>query len=208
MYCWIGEGFLNTSGTVAVKSFKPRFGTCRSAVFMGTEERDLEVTLISAEGLKKVKKFGEVVCYAVVYVRAREKHATRVDKKGGSNPTWNAKFTLTCDESMFQLGTLIMTVEIYSHGTFSNKLVGICKVSLSDVDKKSQQPTPMHYEVRRPSGKARGSLTLTVVAGEKRQLATNSTMSYIPAWVPDNGNVQSAASYLSPKMSYKSTQTV
>jgi hypothetical protein len=174
----------------------------RPAVVMGTEERELEVTLISAEGLKKVRNFGLDLCYAVVYIRAREKQVTMVDKEGGSNPTWNAKFTVTCDESMFQLGTLIMTVEIYGHGTFGNKLVGICKIPLYDIDMKSQRPTPMHYEVRRPSGRVRGSLTLTVVAGEKRKRGTKSTMGYTPAWAADSGNVQSTAPYPLAKMSY------
>ncbi|CAM6096547.1 unnamed protein product [Calypogeia fissa] len=148
---------------------------------MGTEERTLELSVISAKELKRVRKFGPDICYAVAYIRAREKKSTPVDKDGGNNPRWNSKLVLTCDESLLHRGAGTITVEIYSHGSFSNKLVGTSKVSLLEISKlinQTRPPSSMSYEVRRPSGKVRGTLTISVKLGEKRAIRSNAQAPY------------------------------
>lgn len=149
---------------------------------MGTEERTLELNVISAKDLKKVRKFGPDVCYAVAYIRARDKKSTAVDKEGGNNPKWNSKLVFTCDESLLQRGAGCITVEIYSYGSFSNKLVGTSKISLLDIGKlvnQTRPPSSMSFEVRRPSGKARGTLTVYVKLGEKRSMRNSAQVPYV-----------------------------
>lgn len=138
------------------------------------EVRTLELNLISAQGLKKASAFGRNTCYGVVYIYPSEKMATGVDRNGGENPSWNEKLTLSCDDKLLRQGRSVITVEIYSFGSFSNKIVGTAKISLVDVGKQQgEEPQFMAYEVRRPSGKVKGVLNLSVKVGEKRTVEQN-----------------------------------
>ncbi|CAM6092641.1 unnamed protein product [Calypogeia fissa] len=134
------------------------------------EVRTLELNIISAQGLKKVSTFGHDTCYAVAYIYSNDTKATGVDRDGGENPSWNSKVTLTCDDKLLRKGSRShITVEIYSYGSVSNKLVGTAAISLLDVGKQQAgQPQFMAYEVRRPSGKVRGVLNVSVKVGEKQ----------------------------------------
>ncbi|CAM6108471.1 unnamed protein product [Calypogeia fissa] len=141
------------------------------------EERTLELNVISAQNLKKVKNFGHQSCYAVGYISSSDKKSTKVDKEGGTNPTWNAKLTLSCDEKLLQRGRSHITVDIYSHGTFGNKLVGTSKISLLEIGKQAATGAPpkfLSFEVCRRSGKVQGVLNLSVKVGEKRYIADKS----------------------------------
>lgn len=187
------------------------------------EERTLELNVISAQNLKKVKKFGEQCCYAVAYIRSREKKSSRVDKDGGLNPTWNAKLMLNCDEKLLQRGGKCITVEIYSHGTFRNTLVGSSRISLFEIGKQVAAAAPpklLSFDVLRPSGTVRGVLNVSVKAVQgKRPSTLQKThtrkapflapvpMGYPHAYPPKSSNLQVETPYPPPKSSITDSKT-
>lgn len=137
---------------------------------MVMQERTLELNVISAQNLKKVQKFGNQACYVVAYIHSRDKKASRVDKEGGLNPKWNAKLTLTCDDKLLQREGKYITMEIYSRGTFRNKLIGSSRISLFDVGKQAAAAAPpkrLSFEVQRKSGTVQGALNVSVNVQEK-----------------------------------------
>ncbi|CAM6084563.1 unnamed protein product [Calypogeia fissa] len=145
------------------------------------EARTIELKVVSATNLKKVKKFGSAQqrCYVVAYIYAAQRQATQADSAGGVNPTWNAPLTLLCYEtdlypdyrsgSSFSTrpssssaassssSSRAITIEIYAHssGIFSSgdKLVGTVVIPLRDIASAvpAENLTSMAFDVRRPS---------------------------------------------------------
>ncbi|CAM6090850.1 unnamed protein product [Calypogeia fissa] len=145
------------------------------------EARTIELTVVSATNLKKVKKFGSAQqrCYVVAYIYAAQRQATQADSAGGVNPTWNAPLTLSCYEtdlypdyrssSSFSTrpssssaassssSSRAITIEIYAHssGIFSsgNNVVGTVVIPLRDIASavRAENLTSMAFDVRRPS---------------------------------------------------------
>ncbi|CAM6081785.1 unnamed protein product [Calypogeia fissa] len=135
------------------------------------EERAINLTVISANDLKKVSHFGKQTSYVVAYIYTNRKQTTTVDNHGGVNPTWNAKLALEADEEQIRQGRLYITLEIHSHGTLGSKIIGTSKIPLSEVSKEgssSSGPQFMAVDVLRPSGKTHGVLNLSIALGEKR----------------------------------------
>jgi hypothetical protein len=95
------------------------------------EQREIFVTLLSAQDLKKVSAFGKMAVYAVAWVNPSEKVSSPVDKSGNLNPTWNATLKLTADERRVEDGNAVLVVDLYDHGTFGNTHVGSCTIPLS-----------------------------------------------------------------------------
>ncbi|KAL2633675.1 hypothetical protein R1flu_005154 [Riccia fluitans] len=165
------------------------------------EERTIDLTLISATDLKKCVKFGKQTCYAVAYIYSKQRRQTRTDKDGGTDPSWNETVTLTCDEQQLLAGRLVITVEVYSVGTFSDKLIGSVAIPISDIAKdalggkeakedkegeekeekdkeKEHAPQYLAFEVHRPSGKTKGVLNVAVKFGGKRTIQTYPSQPY------------------------------
>lgn len=152
---------------------------------MVREERTIEVTLISATDLKKVKKFGrEQKNYVSAYIYPARRQSTAADPYGGVNPMWNSTLKLACYESDIHPSSSSaapsadsMTLEIYSHGggifNSPDKLVGTVSVPLQQVASAAQAGGTMPaFLVHLPteSGEAQGSLNLSVKLGAKREL--------------------------------------
>lgn len=101
------------------------------------EQREIELTILSAQDLKNVKLSGGAMTpYAVAWIHPNYKVSTPEHGQGGVKPCWNSVLRLTCDENSFQNSRI--TIEIYHHGSFSNKLVGTVTVSLSDFNSQRQ----------------------------------------------------------------------
>ncbi|BBN13047.1 hypothetical protein MPTK1_6g00390 [Marchantia polymorpha subsp. ruderalis] len=145
------------------------------------EERTIEVNVVSASDLKNVKTFGgQQTSYVEAYIFPQQRRKTNVDTKGGLNPSWNSKLTLTCDERFLERGGSYLTLEIYSHGALSDKLIGTVSIPLhlpvtSDGSEPKTDASIEEYEVRRPSGKAKGQLKVSVKLGEKRTIQNAGT---------------------------------
>ncbi|CAM6110988.1 unnamed protein product [Calypogeia fissa] len=137
-------------------------------------ERTLELNVISATHLKKVKTLGHQTSYVVAYIYPDQRHTSQVDYNGGLSPAWNFKLNLKCNERLLQRHGSYLTIEIYSKVHSSDKLVGTVIVPLRDLAKDPrcniETPAFMSFEVCRPSGLAKGVLNLSVRLGavEKR----------------------------------------
>ena len=95
------------------------------------EQREVFVTLISAQDLKKVNTFGKMTVYCVAWIHPDRKVSSPVDHKGNQNPTWNATLKLMADEKVVEGGNAVLVVDLYDHGTFGNHNVGSCTIPLS-----------------------------------------------------------------------------
>ncbi|KAI5079384.1 hypothetical protein GOP47_0004863 [Adiantum capillus-veneris] len=89
------------------------------------EYRTLDVTVVSAEDLKKVTLFGKMQPYAIVWVDPQNRRTTRVDKDGHSNPSWNERLSFSVPEHLFHQPGSALHVEIFSKGSvLGNKFAG------------------------------------------------------------------------------------
>jgi hypothetical protein len=151
---WNGVGFLcsHFSLFICVRTFVAYDFECspREQVFLPSsillartickmEQRELEVTIISAQDLKNVSTFGKMTPYAVAWVYSNMKVSTPIDPKGSVNPTWNAPLKLIVEQRILEQPNATLNVDIYSHGSFSNKHVGSCSVPLSHLKEKDSK---------------------------------------------------------------------
>ncbi|KQK04326.1 protein SRC2 [Brachypodium distachyon] len=128
--------------------------------------RILEVTLISASDLKKVTFFSQIRIYAIASISGGDSrmltHCTQVDRDGGRNPTWNAKFSFPIPPSVDIRG-LALHVLLRAEATFfGHHDVGEIFVPLNDLQHgavASNDLKTVTYQVRRPlTGRAHGVL--------------------------------------------------
>ncbi|KAG0557258.1 hypothetical protein KC19_11G114500 [Ceratodon purpureus] len=149
------------------------------------EQREIFVTIISAQNLKKVNAFGRMTVYAVAWIYPNMKVSSRVDTRGHLNPTWDTTLKLTADERLVQSGNAVVNIDLYNHGSFGNTHVGSSSIPLSGlratvienqgtveervedkVGSSSSSPNIMTVPVLRRSGRTRGTLNVSVRLGE------------------------------------------
>ncbi|KAI3687313.1 hypothetical protein L1987_81008 [Smallanthus sonchifolius] len=138
------------------------------------ECRILDITLISAKGLKKASLIGKMDVYAVAYISGlgnSHELKTHVDKDGGSEPSWNYPMKFTVDEAAGLQNRLTLVVKIKHKGTFGGKEVGEVNVPIKEllegVTKEGKSEQLVSYQVRTPSGKPKGDLKFSYKFGEK-----------------------------------------
>ncbi|KAE8712163.1 putative Plasmodesmata-located protein 2 [Hibiscus syriacus] len=134
-----------------------------------THSRILEMNLVSAEELASVSK--NMKTYAVVWIKPDEKLATGVDQKGGTDPTWNERFTFKFDDKFLNSEDAKIVVEIYAAAWVKDALVGSVNVLFNDIfhlrsvaDAKTNNSTrrTVTLQIRRPSGRPQGILKMEV----------------------------------------------
>ena len=132
--------------------------------------RKLEIGIISAEGLKDVRRLGHMRTYGVIWFDQRDKHTTDIDMLGGENPVWNEKFELSIPEDLFNDKNAPLTIEIYSTSLSHNKLVGSVSIPLNEMYEagilKLYQPQYKTYEILRPSGRPQGKIHISYRLGD------------------------------------------
>uniref|UniRef100_A0A0C9S8V4 TSA: Wollemia nobilis Ref_Wollemi_Transcript_10369_1553 transcribed RNA sequence n=1 Tax=Wollemia nobilis TaxID=56998 RepID=A0A0C9S8V4_9CONI len=138
--------------------------------------RTVEISLLSARDLNDVNLFTKTKAYAVAKISgdARSKQRTPTDKENGTNPNWNYAMTFTVDDALLQQGRLVLEVEIRAEGAFGDKEIGRVIVPLKEFVKPASVGKSkgggvefVSYQVRKPSGKAKGTLNLSVKMGEE-----------------------------------------
>ncbi|MBA0591608.1 protein SRC2 [Gossypium raimondii] len=148
------------------------------------EQRPLELTVVSAEGLKKVKHLSKMDVYVVVKVSGGEsttEQKTPVHKDGGTSPKWNHPMVFSFNESLAQTNTtdLAITFRLMCCRTFrGDKEIGEARVPIKELldgagNGNSAKYTT--YPVKKPSGKAKGKLNFVYRFGEK---AANAVPAY------------------------------
>ncbi|XP_073308992.1 protein SRC2 homolog [Primulina huaijiensis] len=135
------------------------------------EYRPLNITVISAEGLKDVNMFSKMDLYAVVSIEgySQSKKKTFVDKDCGTNPKWNHRMEIIVDEPYLTKPGLSLLFQIKAESTIgSDKEVGSVTIPLDDLYKNNPSGDKVvEYQVRTSSGKPKGSLKISYSFGEK-----------------------------------------
>lgn len=160
------------------------------------EYRTLDLTIISAKGLKKATLMGKMDVYAVVSISGTpgkpQKLKTHVDQDGGTEPSWNFPMKFTVDEAAGLQNRLTLVVEIKHEGTFGDKEVGEAHVPIKELldgiskDGKSEQF--VSYQVRTPSGKPKGNLNFSYKFGEKFTAKVEEPVTAYPAGMAVGGS--------------------
>ncbi|KVI08116.1 uncharacterized protein LOC112503056 [Cynara cardunculus var. scolymus] len=128
----------------------------------------LEITIMSAQDLQPVAR--KMKTYATTWLHDNHKLSTRIDNKGGNNPTWNDKFVFRVDDEFLRCEASTLTVEIYSTHWFRDSLIGTVRVLVGNLVPPSQSFKPPYnggmrcvaLQVRRPSGRTQGVLNIGV----------------------------------------------
>ncbi|KAL3516069.1 hypothetical protein ACH5RR_022971 [Cinchona calisaya] len=137
----------------------------------------LDITLISAEGLKDVSMFSKMDVYVVVTISGHPKNKnqnkTHVDKNGGTNPKWNHHMKFTIDEASVNNPGISLLIRLKSDSSFgSDKEIGEVNIPIpelfngGDTNKNSGERV-VEYPVRTSSGKAKGNIKFSYKFGEK-----------------------------------------
>ncbi|KAG9155857.1 hypothetical protein Leryth_004110 [Lithospermum erythrorhizon] len=137
---------------------------------MEKESLVLEITLISAQGLKPpLTNMGKFQTYAVLWVDSSEKLRTRIDSVGSENPTWNDKFLFKVNANFITKETSGVCVDLFAVGHFRDSLVGSVRFLLgnclvNDNEGGFVKSTPVFNAVliQRPSGKFEGVLNVAI----------------------------------------------
>lgn len=91
------------------------------------ETQLLEITLISAQGLKIPPRLHRIQTYAMTWVDPAHKVRTRIDRTSGPDPTWNDRFVFRVPTSfLLPDSSSAVCIEIYCTGGWYNNdsLVG------------------------------------------------------------------------------------
>ncbi|KAK8504161.1 hypothetical protein V6N13_132013 [Hibiscus sabdariffa] len=126
----------------------------------------LELTLISAQELKKTLKFRRMKTYALAWIDSTVKVRTCIDRVGGVNPTWNDKFLFRVSPEFLYSETSGISIEIFADGIFRDSLVGTVRLLVGNLLRIGSSYIPMRVpsfnavQVRRPSGRFQGVLNV------------------------------------------------
>ncbi|KAK9280422.1 hypothetical protein L1049_014111 [Liquidambar formosana] len=130
---------------------------------------DLDITIVSAKHLKNVNwRNGELKPYAIFWLDADNRLATKPDDSGSTRPVWNERFTFPIT---YPLHESILNLEIF-HSKPSQTpkpLVGNLRFSLAqlvDSDDSTHQPIRT-LELLRPSGRPQGKIRLKLALRER-----------------------------------------
>ncbi|GKB22243.1 SRC2-like protein [Tanacetum coccineum] len=133
------------------------------------ECRHLDLSIISAEGLKKSDNV-----YAVAYIsKAFGRFRTPVDKKGGSEPTWNDHtMHFTIKEALGKQNCLTLVVKIKAVRMFLDKNLGEVRVPIKELmegikDEGEENKKYVSYQVLRKFKKPGGFLKFSYRFGPK-----------------------------------------
>ncbi|XP_043707999.1 BON1-associated protein 2-like [Telopea speciosissima] len=136
--------------------------------------RSLEVTIISAEGLRLDGRSVKKNTFVIVRTDSDNQRLTSMDKEGGSYPSWNEKLEppLPLPNSV-----QLITVEVQCN-TFSGvKTVGTSKIPISDFIGDYTPPQYLHflsYRLRDRNGERNGIINFSV--------RTIGSQSFAAAW--------------------------
>ncbi|KAI3751821.1 hypothetical protein L2E82_22912 [Cichorium intybus] len=131
----------------------------------------LDITVISASGLKNVNLFMKMGVYVVVSLisgNSVTKQQTHVSK-GNKNPMWSHRIKFLIEESATQNSTLIFILR--SRRVLGDRIIGEVSIPVREllecVPGSETKEQVVEYQVRSIRGKARGSLTFSHKFKEK-----------------------------------------
>ncbi|KAH6772506.1 hypothetical protein C2S52_004693 [Perilla frutescens var. hirtella] len=135
------------------------------------EYRKLNITLLSAQGLKDVKKFSKMDVYADVSIAGypQSRQRTPVDKNSGTSPKWNHRMEFVVDEPYLTKPGLSLLFHLKTESTFGDKDIGTVTVPIHDLFRPDSTAADrvVDYQVVTTSGKPKGTLKFSYRFGEK-----------------------------------------
>ncbi|KAL8545587.1 hypothetical protein ACS0TY_005645 [Phlomoides rotata] len=170
------------------------------------EFRPLNINVISAEGLKDVKKFSKMDVYAEISLAGypQSKKRTFVDKNSGSNPKWNHRMEFIVDEPYLTKPGLSLLFVLKTESTFSmDKEIGSVTVPIDELfkpDSFSEERT-IDYKVVTSSGKPKGTLKFSYRFGDKFSADAKRAVDEPPIAYPAPAHA-SGSGYGHPGMGY------
>lgn len=163
------------------------------------ECRPLDVTVISAKGLKDVNIMTKMDLYAIISIDGGDPRMTQrtpTDKDAGTNPKWKFPMKFTLDEAAAQGNRLSLVFTIMSERMLGDKVVGEVHVpvkELLDGEKKT-----VIYGVRTPKGKTKGEIEFSYVFGEKYSYGVAAPPPPPPVMTEMKGAEEHAVAYPPP----------
>uniref|UniRef100_A0A7N0T6S3 C2 domain-containing protein n=1 Tax=Kalanchoe fedtschenkoi TaxID=63787 RepID=A0A7N0T6S3_KALFE len=128
---------------------------------------ELEITILSAKHLKNVNwRNGDIKPYAVFWLDSDRRLSTKPDLSGSTKPIWNDTFLLPLS---LPLHESVLSLEIL-HSKPSetpNPLVGSVRIHLKDLNNPEDGALVRKFELRRPSGRPHGKVSLKLVITER-----------------------------------------
>nr|ABR17336.1 unknown [Picea sitchensis] len=168
------------------------------------ESRSMEITLISARDLNNTNILSKTKAYAVAWISNdhRNRQRTPLDKDHGTDPTWNQVMKFNLDEAALQQGRLVLEIAIYADATFGDKEIGHVSIPLNEFLKPAggnkgatTSAQFVSYQVRKPSGKAKGTINLSVKLAEKPEVKPQAVAGSYGAGKAEPVTAYPAASY-------------
>lgn len=129
--------------------------------------RALEITIISARGLKKVKHLTKMDVYVVVSLSGgpHTEQKTPVDKDGGTSPNWNFPMRFNIDEAGARKNRHVLSFKVMCrrrlHSDEEIGEVNVPQAELLDNGGDDKFVKYVTYQVRNSSSKLTGELNLS-----------------------------------------------
>ncbi|KAJ4787622.1 Calcium-dependent lipid-binding (CaLB domain) family protein [Rhynchospora pubera] len=148
------------------------------------ETQLVEITLISAQGIKIPPRLHRIQTYAMAWVDPAHKLRTRIDRTGGPDPAWNDRFVFRVPtSSLLPDSSSAVCFEIYCTGGWYNNdsLVGSVRFLIGGerlLSKPPNSPSFAALGIRRPSGRVTGVLNIGAVLLEKIPLTVAEALNH------------------------------
>ncbi|KAG5567705.1 hypothetical protein RHGRI_003040 [Rhododendron griersonianum] len=145
------------------------------------EYRPLEVTIISAKGLKDIGHLSKMDVYVITTISGDPRtQKTPVDKDGGSHPSWDFTMKFTVDETAIQANCLNLVFQLRHERTLlADKDIGEVHVPVKELLGNAagdEKPAVLaEYPVRNPSGKDEGTLKFSFKFGPVYRTGTGTS---------------------------------
>ncbi|KAI3693418.1 hypothetical protein L6452_33253 [Arctium lappa] len=144
------------------------------------ETKILEITLISAQGLKipPSAMMRRMYTYALAWIDPNAKLRSHLDRIGGENPTWNEKFIFRVSHDFINGDTSAVQFQIYAAGYISDYFIGTVRYLLSSSPISSRYgsiigiPSFSALHIRRPSGRIHGVLNIAATVYDGSHFAS------------------------------------
>lgn len=159
--------------------------------------RALDITVISASGLKNVNIFMKMGVYVVVSLISGNSTITQKThvSNGHKNPRWNRRMKFSIIESDIQNANLIFN--LHSRRVLGDKIIGEVSIPVHElIENMSRSEIDEHvveYLVRSIRGKSRGTLTFShnfkVTNSQKKNNSNNMSGQVLVNTIYPPGNV-------------------
>ncbi|KAF7138057.1 hypothetical protein RHSIM_Rhsim07G0186500 [Rhododendron simsii] len=133
----------------------------------------LEISVVSADVLKKPKFFNRPRAYVVVTLAGDSvsRQRTPVDERNGGKPHWNFTMWFEVEQSKLQRNSAVLVFQLRRRRTIGDKDIGSVYVpvkELFDVAGGMNRSRPVAFPVSSRSGKPKGVVYLSYVFGDFR----------------------------------------